>query len=64
MSPASTSTSGLLAPQDVVKAVDRGAADWGHTVAGIYFDPELGLVAKHGINRSRFFVRPGLHSCA
>ena len=48
-----------LTPLDVVKGVDRGEADWGHTVAGIYFDPSLGLVAKYGINRSRFFVRPG-----
>ena len=48
-----------LTPLDVVKGVDRGEADWGHTVAGIYFDSSLGLVAKYGINRSRFFVRPG-----
>ena len=50
-----------LSPQEVVARVDRGDADWGHTVAGIYFDPSLGMVAKHGINRpgGRFFVRPG-----
>jgi peptide/nickel transport system substrate-binding protein len=46
-------------PQEVVTRVDRGEADWGFTTAGIYFDPSLGIVAKHGINRSRFFVRPG-----
>ena len=46
-------------PQDVVRAVDRGDADWGYTTAGVYFDPTLGIVAKYGINRSRFFVRPG-----
>jgi peptide/nickel transport system substrate-binding protein len=46
-------------PQEVVTRVDRGDADWGYTVSGIYFDPSLGLVAKYGINRSRFFVRPG-----
>jgi peptide/nickel transport system substrate-binding protein len=46
-------------PQEVVGRVDRGDADWGYTTAGIYFDPSLGLVAKYGINRSRFFVRPG-----
>ena len=48
-----------VSPQDVVARVDRGDADWGYTTAGIYFDPSLGLVAKYGINRSRFFVRPG-----
>ena len=50
-----------LSPQEVVARVDRGDADWGHTVAGIYFDPSLRMVAKHGINRpgGRFFVRPG-----
>jgi peptide/nickel transport system substrate-binding protein len=48
-----------VSPQDVVARVDRGEADWGYTLAGIYFDPSLGLVSKHGINRSRFFVKPG-----
>jgi peptide/nickel transport system substrate-binding protein len=48
-----------LSPQEVVARVDRGEADWGYTTSGIYFDPSLGLVAKYGINRSRFFVRPG-----
>jgi ABC-type transport system substrate-binding protein len=46
-------------PQEVVARVDRGEADWGYTTAGIYFDPSLGIVAKYGINRSRFFVRRG-----
>jgi ABC-type transport system substrate-binding protein len=46
-------------PQDVVARVDRGEADWGYTTAGIFFDPSLGIVAKYGINRSRFFVKPG-----
>jgi peptide/nickel transport system substrate-binding protein len=47
-------------PQEVVQRVDRGEADWGYTTAGIYFMPSLGIVAKYGINRSRFFVRSGL----
>ncbi len=46
-------------PQEVVARVDRGEADWGFMTAGVYFDPSLGIVAKYGINRSRFFVRPG-----
>ena len=47
-------------PQDVLKQVDRGDADWGYTLAAIYFDPALGLVDKYGINKSRLFLRPGL----
>ena len=47
-------------PQEVLQRVDRGDADWGHTLAGIYFDPALGLIEKYGLNRSRLFLRPGL----
>ncbi len=47
-------------PQEVLRRVDRGEADWGHTLSGIYFDPALGLVDRYGINRSRLFLRPGL----
>ena len=44
----------------MLNRVKRGEADWGHTVAGIYFDPSLALVSTYGVNGSRFFVRPGL----
>jgi ABC-type transport system substrate-binding protein len=44
----------------VLQRVDRGEADWGHTIAGIYFDPALGLVRKYGINRSQLYLRRGL----
>jgi peptide/nickel transport system substrate-binding protein len=47
-------------PAEVLQRVDRGEADWGPTLSGIYFTPSLGLVAKYGINRTRLFVRPGL----
>ena len=47
-------------PQEVLQRVDRGDADWGHTIAGVFFDPTLGLVEKYGINRSQFFMRRGL----
>ena len=47
-------------PQEVLRRVDRGEADWGHTLSGIYFDPALGLVEKYGLNRSQLFLRPGL----
>jgi peptide/nickel transport system substrate-binding protein len=46
-------------PQEVVTRVDRGAADWGHMTAGVFLDPRLGIREKHGINRSRFFLKPG-----
>jgi peptide/nickel transport system substrate-binding protein len=47
-------------PQDMVRRIDRGEADWGHTLAPVFTDPSLGLETKHGINRSRYFVKPGL----
>jgi peptide/nickel transport system substrate-binding protein len=49
-----------VSPQEVLQRVDRGEADWGYTIAGIYFDPTLALVDKYGINRSQFHVRRGL----
>jgi len=47
-------------PQDVLLRVDHGDADWGYTLAAIYFDPALGLVSKYGIDRSQLYLRPGL----
>jgi peptide/nickel transport system substrate-binding protein len=47
-------------PIEMLQRVDRGDADWGHTIAGVYLDDSLDLVEKYGINRSRFFVKPGL----
>lgn len=47
-------------PTEMIQRIDRGEADWGHTIAGVFFDPALALVDKYGVNRSRFFVKPGL----
>ena len=48
-------------PQEMIRRVDRSEADWGHTVAAPFFtDPTLDLVAKYGVNKSQFFVKPGL----
>jgi len=48
-------------PQEVVQQVDREDADWGYTLAAIYFDPTLGIADKYGINNSgRLFLRRGL----
>lgn len=47
-------------PQEMLNRVKQGEADWGHTVAGVFFDPSLALVSTYGVNRSQFFVKPGL----
>ena len=47
-------------PQEVPRRVDRGGADWGYTLAGIYFDPSLGLVEKYAIQPLKVFLKPGL----
>jgi peptide/nickel transport system substrate-binding protein len=46
--------------QEVLDRVERGAADWGSTAPPIYADPGRRLVAKYGINKSQFFVKPAL----
>jgi peptide/nickel transport system substrate-binding protein len=46
-------------PTEMIRRIDRGEADWGHTVAGVFMDPSLGLRAKYGINKTRFFMKPG-----
>jgi peptide/nickel transport system substrate-binding protein len=47
-------------PTEMIRQIDRGDADWGHAVSAVYIDPALDLVGKYGVNRSRFFVKPGL----
>ena len=44
---------------EVLDRVERGLADWGYATAPIYFEPGRNLRQKYGLNRSRFFVRPG-----
>jgi peptide/nickel transport system substrate-binding protein len=46
-------------PQELVGRVERGGADWGFTGPPFYFDPDRRLVAKYGVNKSRFFVQRG-----
>jgi peptide/nickel transport system substrate-binding protein len=50
----------VASPLEMIKRIDRGEADWGYNLAGVFLDPSLGLVAKYGVNRSRFFLTPGL----
>jgi len=47
-------------PQDMLQRVERGDADWGHTLAAVFLDPTLDLVTRYGVNRSRLFMKPGL----
>ena len=47
-------------PQVMIQQIERGEADWGTNIAGVFLDPTLGLVAKYGVNRSRFYLKPGL----
>ena len=47
-------------PQDQVRRIDRGEADWGHSIAAVFMDQSLGLVSKYDINKTRLWVKPGL----
>ncbi len=47
-------------PREMIQRIERGEADWGHNVAPVFLDPALGLRQKYGINRSQFFLKPGL----
>jgi len=44
----------------VIDRVDQGVADWGWAPPGLYFRPERRLVARFGVNKSRFFLQRGL----
>jgi peptide/nickel transport system substrate-binding protein len=47
-------------PERMLDEVERGDADWGRTLRDLLFDPARGLAKKYGVNKSRFFVKPGL----
>jgi ABC-type transport system substrate-binding protein len=47
-------------PADVLERIEKGEADWGLVPPPFYFDPARGLGRKYGVNRSQFFVKPGL----
>jgi peptide/nickel transport system substrate-binding protein len=47
-------------PHQVIDRIERGEADWGWTPPPFVFDPSQKLVAKYGVNKSQFFVKPGL----
>lgn len=51
---------GAPSASEMIQRIDRGDADWGYNLAGVFLDPALGLEAKYGINRSQFLLKPGL----
>jgi peptide/nickel transport system substrate-binding protein len=54
---------GAGSPSEVLDRIEGGEADWGDPgVPATYFEPGRRLVAKYGVNRSQFFVKPGLSS--
>jgi peptide/nickel transport system substrate-binding protein len=52
----------LRAPsvEEPIRRIERGEADWTSALMPVFLSPALGLVEKYGINRSRFYSRPGL----
>ena len=44
---------------ELLDRVERGEADWTYTTPPIYVDPSRALIAKYGLNKSQFFLRPG-----
>jgi peptide/nickel transport system substrate-binding protein len=46
-------------PGEGLDRVERGDADWTWSIAPNYFEPGRRLAEKYGVNKSRFFVKPG-----
>jgi peptide/nickel transport system substrate-binding protein len=47
-------------PDEPIRLIERGEADWTSNLMPVFLNPALGLEAKYGVNRSRFFAQPGL----
>jgi peptide/nickel transport system substrate-binding protein len=47
-------------PDEKIKRVVAGRADWTYTLPAVALQPPLGLIGKYGLNYSRFFITPGL----
>jgi peptide/nickel transport system substrate-binding protein len=47
-------------PPEVLDRIERSQADWGLAPPPFYFDSARALRRKYGVNRARFFVKPGL----
>ena len=48
-----------ISTPEAIDRVDRSQVDWAAVDSPPLFDPARRLAAKYGVNRSRFFVRPG-----
>jgi peptide/nickel transport system substrate-binding protein len=49
----------LQAP-NVLDRIESGQADWGMAPTPFFVDPARALARKYGVNKSQFFVKPGL----
>ena len=47
-------------PDEKIKRVATGRADWTCTLPAVALQPRHGLIDKYGLNYSRFFLTPGL----
>lgn len=46
-------------PAELLRGVERGDADWGWMLSGVYMSPGLDFVKKYGLNKSRFWMLRG-----
>ena len=46
-------------PVELLRSIERGDADWGWMLAGVYMSPGLDFEKKYGLNKSRFWMLPG-----
>ena len=47
-------------PVELVRSIDRGEVDWGYMAAGAVMTSGLDLPAKYGVNKTLFWMQPGL----
>ena len=47
-------------PDEKIKRVATGRADWTYTLPAVALQSHLGLIDKFGLNYSQFFITPGL----
>lgn len=50
----------VASPSEALDRVEAGQTDWASALAFNYFEPGRNLAGKFGVNKTRFFVRPGL----
>jgi ABC-type transport system substrate-binding protein len=46
-------------PVELLRSVERGDADWGWMLAGVFMSPGLDFEQKFGLNKSHFWMLPG-----